>query len=369
MIHDDIAAVLAGTRRHACIQSKAEEFFAPLPDNSIDLIITSPPYLKARMYGELEFAMNAEEWTAWMLGIVKAASPKCKGLIAINCEGQTEDFAYQPAPFLLIADLYRAGFVQRKPIAFHRVGIPGSGGREWLRNDWEPVICVTRGGALPFADNTACGHPPKWAPGGEFSHRKSNGTRVNQWGGNRTLTGDRDNKPRPSHKKNAMGVQTDRPVGSRPETGTAKDAETETYRARTGNFGNAADGSVKGEHDRDIVDIANPGNTVQRLYTADEVASMFDDAGDLIHYPVGGNLMGHPLAHENEAPFPVRFAEFFVQSFCPPDGVVADCFSGSSTVSHACMNHGRRFIGCDARASQVDLHQRRMSSVTPTLFG
>ena len=35
------------------------------------------------------------------------------------------------------ADLKRAGFNMRKPPVFHRVGIPGSGGPDWLRNDYE----------------------------------------------------------------------------------------------------------------------------------------------------------------------------------------------------------------------------------------
>ena len=30
---------------------------------------------------------------------------------------------------------------------------------------------IGREGKLPWSDNTACGHPPKWAPGGEMSHR------------------------------------------------------------------------------------------------------------------------------------------------------------------------------------------------------
>jgi hypothetical protein len=63
-----------------------------------------------------------------------------------------------------VADLHRAGFNLRKPPIFNRVGIPGSGGPDWLRNDYEFIVCTTRTGKLPWADNTACGHPPKWAP-------------------------------------------------------------------------------------------------------------------------------------------------------------------------------------------------------------
>jgi DNA modification methylase len=79
--------------------------------------------------------------------------------------------------------------------------------------------------------------------------------------------------------------------------------------------------------------------------------------------------MGHPLAHSNEAPFPIALAEFFVRSFCPPNGLVIDPFCGSGTTGHAALDAGRRFAGCDVRESQVQLTRRRLESgITPDLF-
>jgi len=78
--------------------------------------------------------------------------------------------------------------------------------------------------------------------------------------------------------------------------------------------------------------------------------------------------MGHDLAHSNEAPFPLKLAAFFVQSFAPPGGTVCDPFAGSGTTAHAAYEHGRRFVGCDLRQSQVDLTLRRLATVTPSAF-
>jgi site-specific DNA-methyltransferase (adenine-specific) len=78
--------------------------------------------------------------------------------------------------------------------------------------------------------------------------------------------------------------------------------------------------------------------------------------------------MGHELAHENEAPFPLGLAEFFVKSFAPAGGIVCDPFSGSGTTCHAALANGRKFVGCDLRESQVSLSKRRAESVTPELF-
>ncbi len=87
--------------------------------------------------------------------------------------------------------------------------------------------------------------------------------------------------------------------------------------------------------------IANPGNII--------------DCGTC-----GGGHIGNKLAHENEAPFPEKLAEFFVKSFCPPDGIVADCFSGSGTTASVAEQLGRKWIAIDIRQSQCDLTRKRI---------
>jgi hypothetical protein len=328
----EVLKVLGGERRWACVQADAIEFLRSLPDDSVDLLFTSPPYELARTYGIGEKMVGGAEWVRWMLEVVTAARPKVKGLIAVNCEGQTRGYRYSCVPFLLVADLHRAGFNLRKPVVFHRVGIPGSGGPDWLRNDWEPVVCVTREGQLPWSDNTACGHPPKWAPGGEMSNRMADGQRVNQWGmrvrkdGTLTAT-----DPTKGDGLTALAVKPSHRVM------TVDRKHTERM----------PDGEMR-EQGYNVPTLANPGN--------------------VLRFDVGGGRMGSELAHENEAPFPLNLAEFFVKSFCPPDGVCCDVFSGSGTVAHAAFAHGRRFVGCDVRQSQVELCKRRLATVTPDLF-
>ena len=74
------------TARIVC--ADAIDFLHAQEDDSIDLLFTSPPYELARTYGIGERMVGGEAWVSWMVAVVKAASPKVKGLIAINCEGQ-----------------------------------------------------------------------------------------------------------------------------------------------------------------------------------------------------------------------------------------------------------------------------------------
>jgi hypothetical protein len=259
-------------------------WFAAQPPDSITLVFGSPSYEDARLYledgADLGIARDTESWVAWMVTVYQAALRCCTGLVAFVVEGPTKNYRWSAGPALLMADLHRAGVNLRKYAIYQRVGIPGSGGPDWLRNDFESIICATRPGKLPWSDNTAMGEAPKYRPGGDPSHRTVDGRRVNENGTGRVY------QPPP---------------------------------------------------------IANPGN--------------------VIACAVGGGRMGDSLAHENEAPFPEALAEFFVRSFCIPGGVVADPFCGSGTTGAVAVRHGRRFLGCDVRPSQVELSCERIGRV------
>lgn len=263
------------------------EVMRSMPDASVDLVFCSPPYEAARTYG-IGFALRGQAWVDWAVERYVECLRVSRGLVAWVVEGQTKQFRWTATPALLMADLHRRGVKLRKPPVYMRVGIPGSGGPDWFRNDYEFIVCASHG-KLPWSDNTACGHPPKWAPGGTPSHRLPNGRRVNLL-----------------HTK-TMADESKSVQGYRPPR------------------------------------LANPGN--------------------VIRCHGGGGQMGHELAHENEAPFPLSLAERFILSFCPPGGTVLDPFIGSGTTAHAAVKHGRRCIGIDVRESQINLTRRRLASL------
>lgn len=93
----------------------------------------------------------------------------------------------------------------------------------------------------------------------------------------------------------------------------------------------------------------------------------YDPSGDVRYVTVGGGHLGHPLAHENEAPFPLRLVRPYLEALCPPGGTVLDPFLGSGTTAHAAVVSGRDFVGIDVRASQIDLTQRRLAEVWASL--
>lgn len=266
----------------------------PLADQSVDLVMGSPPYCEARTYGRDDVARDAFEWVDWMLEVTTEALRVSRGPVVWVAAGVTRDRNYWPACEGLMWEWYKRGGSMYRPCYWHRVGIPGSGGDQWFRADVEYVMCFKRPGPLPWSDNTAMGHPCKHPVGGAVSYRTPCGRRRNARTGSRLMTKRRDTGP--------MEVQN----YSHPEK-------------------------------------ANPGN--------------------LIHVKVGGGHLGDRLAHENEAPYPEKLAEFFIRSLCPPGGTVLDPFSGSGTTAKVAVALGRNAIACDLRGSQCELTRRRLGQV------
>jgi hypothetical protein len=325
------------------------ELMREMPNASVDFVFGSPPYEKARTYGpHVNFKLKGQVWVDWMFEVVIESLRISRGLVAFVVEGQTKNFSYSGIPLLLAADLLRAGVTLRKPGCYHRVGIPGSGGPDFLRNDWEFIIYATSGGKLPWSDNTATGHPPKWAPGGEMSYRLSDGTRRNEWraseksGGGRKLNGDKD---------------------------VRDNGELEEI----GNFGHSKDGSVKGSHAREIPREkklqsqrkADGERKMDGLYTAPVLAN----PGNVFHCTVGKGNMGDALCHKNHAPFPEKLAESHILTFCPEDGIALDPFSGSGTTGKMALRHHRRYIGFDVNPEDVENSQVRIEKAVSMFHG
>jgi hypothetical protein len=166
-------------------QADCLEWMRSLPTGCCSLAVTSPPFEQARTYS-IGYSLAGQDWVDWMAPRVVEACRVTAGLVVVNMAGQVRDHRYSPVVEWLVADLTRKHgiVVGPAPYCYFRFGIPGSGGARYHRRDWEPVYAFCRPEVLPLAwsDNTAEGHPPKWAPGGEMSNRLKDGQRVGQSG-------------------------------------------------------------------------------------------------------------------------------------------------------------------------------------------
>lgn len=159
----------------ALIHGDCLGFLQMLDDNSVDIVIGSPPYAQQRSYG-IDFNLKGQAWVDWAVEIYIECLRVSKGLVVWVVEGtgqQTVDYTCEP--ILMQADLHRRGIKMWKPSIYGRYSLPGR--FSVLRNNWEFCIMSSNGRKLPFADPTACSSPPKCKPGGKTRPRKQDGTR------------------------------------------------------------------------------------------------------------------------------------------------------------------------------------------------
>lgn len=500
--------------------AQADAARLPFADDAFDMTFTSGPYADARSYG-IGAQRKCTPWVEWMLGVVSECVRVTNGMVFVNCAGVTRDWNYWPAPEGLLWEWHKRGGRCWRPAYWHRVGIPGSGGKQWLRADIEYVLAFTKcKGAIPWSDNTSNGHPPKWAPGGEMSYRDADGNRRNGCdamfsGGNgargqgRNAKGEKCSKPRLVNDKNGVakkprsisrGHGTDgepiseeayvppklanpgvlvteesiseleflevihvycqrtntpgeqvlrdlreaidsqsisrwfaricsgiiessllqsrmqrhvaatpgRSENGRTSSSREKDRSTKEEagkmravrndsQAGSPPQGRGRDEQFSGQSGGSLLDLPSQGAQEGELFRTwlhvafsrsgilqqalDQIQEVWrsarqmlwqieaDESPNLIQgIKVGGGLMGHKLSHLNEAPFPLKLAQWFIRGWCPPGGRVLDPFSGSGTTVHAAASLGRIGYGCDLRFSQCELGRRRCSDVQGDLF-
>jgi hypothetical protein len=145
------------------LQSDCIDFLASLPESGVDLVFGSPPYMDARTYG-IDADRQCQEWVAWMLRVTAAAVRASRGLVLWVAAGVQRENCYWPGCEGLLWEWWkRGGHCWQLPI-WWKVdnteggnGILGSGGRQWLRNDW---VCTGLQEAWSFAVCRSAGNGP-----------------------------------------------------------------------------------------------------------------------------------------------------------------------------------------------------------------
>jgi hypothetical protein len=155
-----------------------------LGDKSVDVVIGSPPYLEARTYG-IDAQRDMGEWIEFMLACTVEGLRVSRGAVIWVVAGTTDGGIYTPGPEALMAEAWKRGIQQWRPLCWYKVdevtnggcGTPGSGGKQWFRSDWEYVLCFKRPGRLPWADPLFQCRRPKCVPGGAMRNRQPSGRR------------------------------------------------------------------------------------------------------------------------------------------------------------------------------------------------
>ena len=149
------------------------------PD-SVDLVVTSPPYENAREYG-IGYEWSGQAWVDWALPRFEACLRVCRGPVCWVVNGRTKQGVYSLVPERLQIALADKGYGVRRSMVYYRIGSMNGGGASRMpRNVYEPIIIATRERKPPvWADLHDAGTEAVIkAVGGAVTQRKRSGVRV-----------------------------------------------------------------------------------------------------------------------------------------------------------------------------------------------
>lgn len=134
--HRKVGGELMAVSGIKLITGDCMEVMRQMDDDSVDLVFGSPPYCDARAYG-INAQRKCLKWVEWMLAVTTAAARVCRGPVLWVAGGVTRKFNYWPACEGLMWEWWKRGGMHTlyRPCIYHRVGIPGSGGKDWFRKD------------------------------------------------------------------------------------------------------------------------------------------------------------------------------------------------------------------------------------------
>ncbi len=155
-----------------CGDSKIE--LTKLPDNCVDLVVTSPPYDNIREYTGFSLDLNK-------IGIELFRVMKVGSIVAIVIQDQTKNFAKTLTSFRLAIDWCdNIGFKLFECLIYKKLGAEGAWWNKRFRVDHEYMMVFLKGDRPAYFDKEPLKIPSKWGgvtmTGG--GTRLTNGTRI-----------------------------------------------------------------------------------------------------------------------------------------------------------------------------------------------
>lgn len=361
------------------------EVLRTLPDNSVDAVVTDPPYgLTQSKNGGSGFM--GMKWDA----DVPATEVWAECLRVLKPGGHLLAFAGTRTQHRMAVRIEDAGFDIRDMIAWvYGSGFPKSHNGPWggtaLKPALEPVTVARKPLAGTVADNVlrygtgglnidGC----RVEPTGESRERvgeASQERRYTEAGGTdfAAKPGVRGGDPAGRWPANLIHDGSEEVVGLFPQAGAASPVRgSEPSRASVG--------SITGERNRVPGAFhADSGSAARFFYCAK--ASKRDRDEGLDHLPKDvvrvtntghtgnpsakdGARTFHPRANNHPTVKPTDLMRYLCRLVTPPGGVVLDPFMGSGSTGKACALEGFRFIGIEREAEYVEIARARIAAVS-----
>lgn len=298
----------------------------PIPDNSVDCCITSPPYWGLRDYGvdgQLGLEKTPEEFIERMVRVFeevkRVLKPDGTCWVNIGDSYSKSGSGYKPkdlvgVPWMLAFALRSAGWYLRTDIIWAKKNCMPESVTDRPTRSHEFIFLLTKS-AKYYYDHEAIKEPSIYDVDGTGTAARKSRQAVE----NKSLPGDNKNGIRPAGFKDASKMN-------------GKHSEKQRGHSRRHNGFN--DRWDKMTHEQQCTGMRNKRD-VWWVSPAQ-----------------------FPEAHF--ATFPEELITPCVLAGCPKDGVILDHFMGAGTTGLVALSHGRNFIGLELNPEYIRIANRRL---------
>lgn len=377
-----------------------------IPDKSIDVIITSPPYYQQRQYeinGEIGQEKTPEEYINKMLKVANELKRVLKdsGAYFLNIGDKYINLDQQLIPFKLAIEMQKNGWLVRNVIVWHKSPNPMPTSIKNRFNDiWEPIFFFVKDTGKYFTydyyfnlDAVRIPHKtqsdidlPLYLSEDEYQKIKDKIILINGNNSQSKFLGNEKNRgASPGARKTIYGEYYSKQ--RKYKINSQLEKEIIEYLRIWRKF--------KGLSSKEIDKIMNKKDTAGHWFRLDPGRSLpspedwtmlkkilgFDNTYDKImteQYFVLQTVKNHPkgknpgnvwsiapakLKEAHFAVFPEELPKKAIDVCCPQDGIVLDPFAGSGTTGKVAKELGRRSILIDLKKDYIEIIKKRCGTI------
>lgn len=355
------------------------ELLKQMPDKSIDMVITSPPYYNLRDYGavgQIGAETDPNDYLDKLLQVFTEVHRVLKD--SGSCWVNLDD-VYSNQSLLCIPDRFKirmceAGWLCRNEIIWHKPNAMPSSAKSRFNNDFEKLFFFTKRNKYHFStqyEPLRSAVPTKSTRGRTTktkyqSNEQESAVRqgMNKTRGSKLVTV-RKNLPTQEDFVKFMRSKTtiDRVVE---ESGLKRSKVEHWFRRDLSGF------SYPSAEDWNNIKWLVDDWSEEFKKIDEQLNDITIETDDILKNVDKGrikravwSISTKPFKGYHYAPYPEALVETPILACCPDNGVVLDPFMGSGTTGAVCKRLGRKFIGMELNMDFIETARNRIQEAQP----
>lgn len=348
-----------------------------LPNNSVDMIITSPPYFNLRDYGTPGEIGSESTWAEYIDNLIRIFNEaqrvlKDSGSCWVNIADVYSNNSLMCIPDQFKIKMVENGWICRNEIIWHKPNAMPSSAKNRFNNDYEKMYFFTKKKKYffktqyePFKSTVPSKKPRKQTSDGKYqSTEQESSVRqgMNKKRGEK-LVFLRKNLPDQQFFVDFMRSRTTADMIA-DSTNLKKSKVEHWFRRDTSGF------SFPSVEDWNLIKHLVDDLSEDFIKIDRQLNDVTVETDDILKNAEKGrvkravwSINTKPFKGCHYAPYPEELIETPIKACCPENGIVVDPFIGSGTSAVVAIKNGLNFIGFELSAVNCEIANKRIEEV------